>query len=67
MGLLFFLFVFFLGLAPVKRDLNSSCQLMLDDSTRPTLYEQFGEGPFCSSTTAPVHKARSIKAWLDRT
>ena len=31
----------------------------------PTLWEQFGDGPFLFQYDfAPVHKARSIKTWM---
>ena len=31
----------------------------------PTLWEQFGDGPFLfQHDCAPVHKARSIKTWM---
>lgn len=54
-------------LVPVKGNLNaSSYQVILDNSMLPTLWKQFGEGPFLfQHDCAPVHKARSIKAWLD--
>ena len=52
-------------LVPVKGTLNASAhQEMLDNSMLPTLWEQFGDGPFLfQHDCAPVHKARSIKTW----
>ena len=36
-----------------------------DDSVLPTLWQQFGEGPFLfQHDIAPVHKARSIQKWF---
>ena len=51
-------------LVPVKGTLNTSAyQEMLDNSTLPTLWEQFRDGLFLfQHDCAPVHKARS---WLD--
>ena len=40
---------------------------ILDDSVLPTLWQQFGEGPFLfqhDPVHAPVHKARSIQKWF---
>ena len=53
-------------LVPVKGTLNiSAYQEMLDNSMPPTLWEQFGDGPFLfQHDCAPVHKARSIKTWM---
>ncbi|KAL0151286.1 hypothetical protein M9458_053477, partial [Cirrhinus mrigala] len=54
------------SLVPVKGTLNASaCQDILDNSMLPTLWEQFGAGPFLfQHDCAPVHKARSIKTWM---
>jgi hypothetical protein len=39
--------------------------LILDDSGLPTLWQQFGEGPFLfQHGNAPVHKVRSIQKWF---
>ena len=53
-------------LSSVKGTLNASAyQEMLDNSMPPTLWAQFGDGPFLfQHDCAPVHKARSIKTWL---
>ena len=38
---------------------------ILDDSVLPTLWQQFGEGPFLfQHDNAPMHKARSIQKWF---
>uniref|UniRef100_A0A4W5QVF5 Bromo domain-containing protein n=1 Tax=Hucho hucho TaxID=62062 RepID=A0A4W5QVF5_9TELE len=38
---------------------------ILDDSVRPTLWQQFGEGPFLLHLdSGSVHKARSIQKWF---
>ena len=42
---------------------------MLNNSMLPTLWEQFGGGPFlfqhdCAPVCAPVQKARLMKRWM---
>ena len=38
---------------------------ILDDSVLPTLWQQFGEGPFLfQQDNAPLRKVRSIQKWL---
>ena len=53
-------------LAPVKGNLNTRVYNdILDYSLLPTLWQQFGEGPFLfQHDNAPVHKARSIQKWF---
>uniref|UniRef100_A0AAR2JT42 DC-STAMP domain containing 1 n=1 Tax=Pygocentrus nattereri TaxID=42514 RepID=A0AAR2JT42_PYGNA len=52
----------------MKGNINASAdQEILDNFILPTLWEQFGDGPFLfQHDCAPVHKARSIKTWILR-
>ena len=54
-------------LSPVNSNLNASAyQDILDNAMPPTWWQQFGEVPFLfQHDCAPVHKARTIKTWLD--
>ena len=52
-------------LVPVKGNLNTTEYNDIDDSVLPTLWQQFGEGPFLfQHDNAPVHKAWSVHKWF---
>ncbi len=66
-------------LVPVKGTLNAlAYQEILDNSMLPTLWEQFGDGPFLSqhdrkgpwlrtSAQSKVHKDMDVRVWCGRT
>ncbi|GBO31700.1 Transposable element Tcb1 transposase [Araneus ventricosus] len=54
-------------LVPIKGTMKATNYLdILDNSMLPTLWQQFGEGPFLFQyDRAPVHTARVVQSWFD--